>query len=117
MRFLSWFCSLFPFLFGGAFIEASEKLEEAGVEDVHFPSFLEGLSLRLSPGAMLPVMLKDFPSFLEGLSLRHEHHLLVERAGHRFPFLFGGAFIEALGVKDCPMVPPAISLPFWRGFH
>ena len=37
----------------------------------------------------------NFPSFSEGLSLRHEHHLLVKRAGHRFPFLFGRAFIEA----------------------
>ena len=37
----------------------------------------------------------DFPSFSEGLSLRvrfAEHALTSQR---RFPFLFGGAFIEA----------------------
>ena len=36
----------FPFLFGRAFIEALRVFVD-GVERPHFPSFLEGLSLRL----------------------------------------------------------------------
>ena len=61
----------------------------------HFPSFSEGLSLRpcdFSDGKRFP---GNFPSFSEGLSLRvrfAEHALTSQR---RFPFLFGGAFIEA----------------------
>ena len=37
----------FPFLFGRAFIEAS-LAESVYVFDAYFPSFSEGLSLRLS---------------------------------------------------------------------
>ena len=62
----------------------------------HFPSFLEGLSLRgqgLRPGGSV---WHDFPSFLEGLSLRdlgsHRH----PQGLGQFPFLFGRAFIEGL---------------------
>ena len=36
---------LFPFLFGRAFIEAPNSEFNDG-EDLYFPSFLEGLSLR-----------------------------------------------------------------------
>ena len=40
----------------------------------------------------------DFPSFSEGLSLRaHEHTDNTGRCG-RFPFLFGGTFIEGDGL-------------------
>ena len=38
----------FPFLFGGAFIEG-EFAERALGRTLHFPSFSEGLSLRVSP--------------------------------------------------------------------
>lgn len=82
-----------------------------------------------------------FPSFSEGLSLRvrfAEHALTSQR---RFPFLFGGAFIEArlspsrpcigarfpfllgglsLRCRHCYRVTPvacAISLPIWRDFQ
>ena len=38
---------------------------------------------------------KDFPSFSEGLSLRLGEQVGSGVLGCRFPFLFGGAFIEA----------------------
>ena len=61
----------------------------------YFPSFSEGLSLRAARAAGSHRAL-HFPSFSEGLSLRvrfAEHALTSQR---RFPFLFGGTFIEAL---------------------
>ena len=60
----------FPFLFGRAFIEAGDAVVGAsGALD--FPSFLEGLSLRLDRTCHCEGLHHDFPSFLEGLSLRH----------------------------------------------
>ena len=61
--------ALFPFLFGGTFIEG---LSHTGTRpDVkHFPSFSEGLSLRVRPVCRMSVSIEDFPSFSEGLSLR-----------------------------------------------
>ena len=60
----------FPFLLGGTFIEANESTNNPqNVND--FPSFWEGLSLRLS--AQRHLVRSDvgyFPSFWEGLSLR-----------------------------------------------
>ena len=60
----------FPFLFGGTFIEALIKGFIRGLIG-YFPSFSEGLSLRLrllkNGGA---VLFAHFPSFSEGLSLR-----------------------------------------------
>ena len=34
-----------------------------------------------------------------------------------FPFLFGGTFIEGQIRRACPHEPTQISLPFRRGFH
>ena len=85
---------VFPFLFGGAFIEAGNQDRPRRLR-MDFPSFLEGLSLRrvLSPGKYLARI--DFPSFLEGLSLRRHPTEPPTHPHQRFPFLFGGAFIEA----------------------
>ena len=63
----------FPFLFGGTFIEGKAAKQVPGLED-HFPSFSEGLSLRVSSATPC------------------EPTTLV------FPFLFGGTFIE--GASD-----------------
>ncbi len=81
----------FPFLFGGTFIEGY-SITEYDDRRSNFPSFSEGLSLRV----------------------RFAEHALTSQ--RRFPFLFGGAFIEAM------MTAPRrfalnISLPFWKGFH
>ena len=60
---------LFPFLFGGTFIEGWAARREEH-DDLDFPSFSEGLSLRVfnNPG--------------------------VKAVRPEFPFLFGGTFIE-----------------------
>ena len=61
-------------------------------------------------------MYYDFPSFSEGLSLRvrFAEHALTSQRG--FPFLFGGAFIEASG-RRLRMLSRLISLQLCRGFH
>ena len=61
----------------------------------YFPSFSEGLSLRLLMPAPTAGFCINFPSFSEGLSLRREarHSSLLSLI--QFPFLFGGTFIEA----------------------
>ena len=83
----------------------------------YFPSFSEGLSLRGHQLLRRRPVCCYFPSFSEGLSLRG--HVEVERAGRsiwRFPFLFGGTFIE--GDPACVTDGPTrISLPFRRDFH
>ena len=108
----------FPFLFGGAFIEAAAARSPARTITPDFPSFSEGLSLRpeddenragaaadfpsFSEGLSLRRPLPrvhdsrwHFPSFLEGLSLRHLLHPVSLVHILRFPFLSGRAFIEA----------------------
>ena len=61
---------VFPFLLGGAFIEAAVRR-----------LFIESAW--------------DFPSFLEGLSLRRTNNHQMPSPSAPFPFLLGGAFIEA----------------------
>ena len=63
---------LFPFLFGGTFIEGQI-----------LSSFWEGT-------------VGDFPSFSEGLSLRDQRRDLALSILSAFPFLFGGTFIEGV---------------------
>ena len=61
----------------------------------YFPSFSEGLSLRLGQNHAAVFLHGNFPSFSEGLSLRL---FLLKNGGamlFAFPFLFGGTFIEA----------------------
>ena len=61
----------------------------------HFPSFLEGLSLRQHPDVSAGGVVCNFPSFLEGLSLRPLGAREATGLITAFPFLFGRAFIEA----------------------
>ena len=109
----------------------------------YFPSFSEGLSLRGRQFLLRRLVCRlDFPSFSEGLSLRENHQKLTPNTPRRFPFLFGGTFIEGttaaifaqLLCEDFPsfseglslrvkMLKPGdavisrISLPFRRDFH
>ena len=62
---------VFPFLFGGAFIEAFQHVEDA------------------VPGALFPFLFGG--AFIEAFG-NCLHHVRDDR----FPFLFGGAFIEAM---------------------
>ena len=83
----------------------------------YFPSFSEGLSLRGHQLLRRRPVCCYFPSFSEGLSLRG--HVEVERAGRsiwRFPFLFGGTFIEGAQLS-IHSFKRGISLPFRRDFH
>ena len=82
----------FPFLFGGTFIEAVITCtQRRSLRD--FPSFSEGLSLRLLRLRAGTHRDPYFPSFSEGLSLRLRIDLNHEGDGFE------------------------ISLPFRRDFH
>ena len=65
-----------------------------------FPSFSEGLSLRLGVVALRDGVGGHFPSFSEGLSLRLFFCSTASAGACVFPFLFGGAFIEATATVD-----------------
>ena len=84
--------TIFPFLFGRAFIEAP-RLIRNGARDA-----------------------ADFPSFSEGLSLRHSEHVTAARLDRQFPFLFGRAFIEATSAGFPGFMEGAFPFLFGRAF-
>ena len=83
---------IFPFLFGGTFIEG-KILKARRYELSNFPSFSEGLSLRAASRSTSRKRRCNFPSFSEGLSLRED------------------------SVPVGLLKPLGISLPFRRDFH
>ena len=85
--------ALFPFLFGGTFIEG-KKTPGAAAHRGHFPSFSEGLSLRVEAHNAALDALPDFPSFSEGLSLRGIAGVKLVRAKAYFP-----SFSEGLSLR------------------
>ena len=110
--------SVFPFLFGGTFIEGHGFAPWLS-SWINFPSFSEGLSLRVryartwqKTAAKFPFLFggtfiegsriigatrpagEHFPSFSEGLSLRGYFAKSNQGWLSEFPFLFGGTFIE-----------------------
>ena len=83
----------FPFLFGGAFIEAAIPTPACLLSRL-FPFLFGGAFIEAVCMGGIDHVPPDFPSFSEGLSLRREKDA-QRRNGAKFPFLFGGAFIEA----------------------
>ena len=60
------------------------------------------------------------PAFLclrVGIFIEAAARDIVGRVVGEFPFLFGGAFIEATDLKLLSSPYSSISLPFWKGFH
>ena len=57
----------------------------------------------------------NFPSFSEGLSLRLVEISLIVRRQGRFPFLFGRAFIEAFRLLSFRVHCPTVTFPFLFG--
>ena len=108
---------VFPFLFGGTFIEGVSDGALRAAIDTDFPSFSEGLSLRAKGFKLGKTWLYNFPSFSEGLSLRGSTSTAGSGAGTPFPFLFGGTFIEGIIVFSDTSGSGGISLPFRRDFH
>ena len=85
---------LFPFLFGGTFIEGSIS-SGCLLSTAYFPSFSEGLSLRDSSRPSTGRDLHpDFPSFSEGLSLRAPWRAPRNRRQCYFP-----SFSEGLSLR------------------
>mgnify|MGYP000436551052 CR=1 FL=1 len=60
----------------------------------NFPSFSEGLSLRLAVIPPVGEELGDFPSFSEGLSLRLQEHFQCKEVKEYFP-----SFSEGLSLR------------------
>ena len=130
----------FPFLFGGTFIEGEYKQGVAAENLENFPSFSEGLSLRVRKVSVPWRHSWDFPSFSEGLSLRDNRKCPHPRIRHRnfpsfseglslreglqqgvwfmvgFPFLFGGTFIEGSIASPHPLNKPAFPFLFGGTF-
>ena len=52
----------------------------------NFPSFSEGLSLRVMEMPAGALSMVNFPSFSEGLSLRAQLHVLAHVGGISLPF-------------------------------
>ena len=103
---------VFPFLFGRAFIEATE-FWEGMLKATAFPflfgrAFIEARNRHAGHNDY-----GDFPSFSEGLSLRLCMMPTYSSSFSIFPFLFGRAFIEA-GVAFC-FVVVAGGFPFLFG--
>ena len=108
--------SIFPFLFGGTFIEAT-LLAAPSMRDALFPflfggTFIEAFTVEEAEA----VLMIEFPflfggTFIEAWTVWAWVVTLV-----RFPFLFGGTFIEATR-GTATTKKTSISLPFRRDFH
>ena len=113
-------CGLFS---GSYFPSFSEGLSlrvrsrcSGGLLRLDFPSFSEGLSLRAVKDSTVPSGIQYFPSFSEGLSLRAAGEYATKFKIDKFPFLFGGTFIEGM-YRTYWGRYIFISLPFRRDFH
>ena len=106
----------FPFLFGRAFIEALFRLG-TGRHTIKFPFLVGRAFIEARLLLIWRSIIAHFPSFLEGLSLRLCPPTTTFSVVIRFPFLFGRAFIEAGCIVFICRVVSKISLPFWKGFH
>ena len=86
------FSAIFPFLFGGTFIEASEHIVRGRTAMV-------------------------FPFLFGGTFIEARCRVVVVAVCVLFPFLFGGTFIEAGRPCTPTLKSEQISLPFRRDFH
>ena len=84
---------IFPFLFGGTFIEGERTMIKAAVE-ADFPSFSEGLSLREPPYQHRGTSPQVFPFLFGGTFIEGMFPVGCRVCSGGFPFLFGGTFIE-----------------------
>ena len=107
----------FPSFFGGTFIEAGRRCARPVPVHAHFPSFLEGLSLRLANVTAHSPAVDDFPSFWEGLSLRRELHGFCAVAAQYFPSFSGGLSLRFSATRFSTWQRLKISLLFRREFH
>ena len=132
---------VFPFLFGGTFIEGGLTPKTNTNTGRNFPSFSEGLSLRAYfviwvtvKIALFPFLFGGtfiegprsrqrtlitgpyFPSFSEGLSLRGQRRPGRRMGTRNFPSFSEGLSLRAVGVVMSAWRVP-ISLPFRRDFH
>ena len=88
-----------------------------GSEELNFPSFSEGLSLRQERNRMLFKNTLGFPFLFGRAFIEAWDSRMGDGSGTSFPFLFGRAFIEASGALFQGTLDPIISLPFRKGFH
>ena len=92
-------------------------LLHAGDEFSDFPSFSEGLSLRRPHFADVADQHGKFPFLFGGTFIEASKEGKACGFVRAFPFLFGGTFIEALVCGPSGFGKTTISLPFRRDFH
>ena len=86
----------FPFLFGGTFIEGKPRRKVTKRASNNFPSFSEGLSLRVRVDSLaLGAGQHHFPSFSEGLSLRGIQAIKGKDYEQDFPSFSEGLSLRA----------------------
>ena len=108
----------FPFLFGGTFIEGERVPCASGSWSTNFPSFSEGLSLRvITPPVRDSFRPGNFPSFSEGLSLRACQLELFRYCVADFPSFSEGLslrgyyeFVETAPASHFPSFSEGLSL-------
>ena len=83
----------------------------------YFPSFSEGLSLRDHIVSHTARGTRRFPFLFGGTFIEGRKHQPRPSASTPFPFLFGGTFIEGSSGVTAGRDPYRISLPFRRDFH
>ena len=107
--------AVFPFLFGGTFIEAKVRRHSDAVRQ-DFPSFSEGLSLRLRVSCETMIE-APFP-FLFGGTFIEAAHLFGTAAEHQhFPSFSEGLSLRPTCMSALSESSSIISLPFRRDFH
>ena len=107
----------FPFLFGGTFIEGEcGHMKSPYRTPISLP-FRRDFHWGNTSNTAFFFQCLDFPSFSEGLSLRESYPQGITARNSKFPFLFGGTFIEGIFREIYRRVQVQISLPFRRDFH
>ncbi len=107
---------VFPFLFGGTFIEANKQKENQYLQKIISSLSSGDFHRGFSSFFGAEVLLDYFPSFWEGLLLRHEGRDLDGLDGLRFP-----SFSKGLSIRQINIPPDdrgtVCSVPRGVDFH
>ena len=108
---------LFPFLFGGTFIEARRDVFAFLGHSLEFPFLFGGTFIEALGNHHRNHKRRRFPFLFGGTFIEAEGYAVESLVTVVFPFLFGGTFIEASACTTSPQTKNPISLPFRRDFH
>ena len=86
-----------------------------GTFNENFPSFSEGLSLRVFLELLEPTARAEFPFLFGGTFIEGRHSTSSFLFSTTFPFLFGGTFIEGTAGVGCVTALPIYFPSFSEG--